>query len=46
VIDIAAVFAFLALIAGPVLAARLVTGGEPVDLSTVVATVTAPAPEA
>jgi hypothetical protein len=42
VIDIAPVFVFLALIAGPVLVARLVTGGEPVDLSELVGTVMAP----
>lgn len=44
-IDIAPILAFLALIVGPVLAARLVTRGDPVDLPSVVATVLEPAPE-
>lgn len=43
-IDIAPVFAFLALVAGPVLLARFVTGGDPVDLPELVATVMAPQP--
>ncbi len=43
-IDIAPVIAFLALIVAPVLVARLVTGGDPVDLSELVATLTAQRP--
>jgi hypothetical protein len=42
VIDIVPFVEFIALIAGPVLVARLVTGGEPVDLPSLLATVTAP----
>jgi hypothetical protein len=44
VIDIAPVVAFLALIAGPVLLAGLVTRGEPVDLPALLATLVAPPP--
>ena len=44
-IDIAPILAFAALIVGPVLAARLMTRGEPVDLPSVVATVLEPLAE-
>jgi hypothetical protein len=39
VIDIVPIMVFLALIAGPILIARLVTGGEPIDFSSLIATV-------
>lgn len=44
-IDIAPAFVFLALVGAPALVARFVTGGEPVDLPRLVATVLAAPPD-